>query len=574
MRVNAMILFTIVCLLPVLGSCERKPSITRDKVQEAWDEYNNPALLDTGAVFKFSDLPSSGTTLFIPWADIYWPSHTGGIALRWASGVQEPFHFTPPTESQVNSMSADELDALSPAEKYDIFMGRFDYPTVQAELIRTHPSMPAWYGLCHGWASASVNFNEPGRVVVQGASGVALPFSSGDIKALLAYAQGVVYQPYVRALGQRCEVDLTSQPDLRNTASCRDTNAGSFHLILTNLIGRSSQQVIADLSRGSEVWNFPIYGYATREILRRPPSVGAAVTAASEVVVETVVEFIVELDRPNVDRIGDSRGVASESVAYQYTVELDSYDRVVGGAWISEERPDFLWTQERADFRGYYGNIESLYERSIRADDSSSVPSLTPTPTPSPVLTPVPEPTQSPDAQPEPEPQPDSSSGPLAPILTQPIPPVTPTPTSQSGGSVPSFGSPDAAADMPAQPVDLVRCTQGRSVTHGAFKFCEDNGRAIEPVTAEMIGRCLESGYMGCLNPFLDVALYLRLRGDKFCPFGSAWSERHSACAEGKMILGPFGPDFESSCRAKNLGNLCGALKMHFAYFDIVKSSN
>ena len=62
-------------------------------------------------------------------------------------------------------------------------------------------------------------------------------------------------------------------------------------------------------------------------------------------------------------RIGDSRAVASERVAYLYTVELDSYDRVVGGAWISEERPDFLWVQERADFRGYYGNIESLYER-------------------------------------------------------------------------------------------------------------------------------------------------------------------------------------------------------------------
>ncbi|MEY2987498.1 MAG: hypothetical protein RJB13_1019, partial [Pseudomonadota bacterium] len=164
MRMNATILMAVYCLLPVLGSCDRKPSISRDKVQEAWDEYNNPALLDSGAVFKFSDLPLSGTSLKIPWSDIYWPSHLGGIALRWTSGLQAPFSATSPTEEQVNAMSVDELNALSPAEKYDIFMGRFDYPTVQAELIRTHPSMPTWYGLCHGWAAASVNYSEPGRV--------------------------------------------------------------------------------------------------------------------------------------------------------------------------------------------------------------------------------------------------------------------------------------------------------------------------------------------------------------------------------------------------------------------------
>jgi hypothetical protein len=357
---------------------------------------------------------------------------------------------------------------------------------------------------------------------------------------------------------------------MRNSASCRDTNPGSFHLILSNLIGRNGQQIIADLSRGSEVWNFPIYGYSSREITRRPPSVGAAITAASEVVIETVVEFIVELDVPNVNRIGDSRDVASERIAYLYTVELDSYDRVVGGAWISEERPDFLWTQERADFRGYYGSIESLYERSVRANDGAPVPSLTPTPTPSPVMTPEPEPTSSPDTQP----QPDSGTGPLAPVLTQPIPPVTPTPTSQTGDSEPISGSPGAATGAPVNSVGSSRCNFGKLKNYGAVQLCEENSRAIEPVTAEMMNRCLNSGRNGCHDPVYEVALYLELRGEGFCPVGSTWSERHSVCAEGAMLLGPFGLDFEASCREKGLGNLCGSLKMHAAYFDLVKASN
>lgn len=564
MRVYAMILLAVFGLWPFLGSCDRKPSVSRDKVQEAWDDYNNPALLDSGAVFKFDDLPLSGSALNIPWSDIYWPSHSGGIALRWRSGFQPPFNQTLPTEAQVMAMSESELDTLSPAEKYDIFMGRFDFPTVQAELIRTHPSMPTWFGLCHGWASAAVNFSEPGQLLVKGATGVNLSFSSGDLKALLAYAQGVVYQPYVRALGQRCEVDLTTQPHLRNSASCRDTNAGSFHLILANLIGRGGQQVIADLSRGAEVWNFPIYGYSTREIARRAPSVGAAITAASEVLVETEVELIVEIDSPNVEPIGDSRAVASERVLYQYTVELDRFDRVVGGAWLSEERPDFLWIQERADFRGYYGNIESLYERSIRAGNAVPVPSLTPTPTPAPIVTPLPEPIQTPGVSPLPEP--DSGTGPLAPILTQPIPPVTPTPQSDAG-TVPSV------TGNQGQPRQAGRCTNGELRKYGSIEICVDSNKAIEPVTAEMLKLCSKLGFWGCNEPFLDARLYLSLRGESFCPVGSLWSEKYAACVEGDMVLGPFGVSFESSCRSKGFGNLCGSLKIHSGYFDIVMSS-
>lgn len=549
----------------LLGSCDSGSKVTRDKVQEAWDDYNNPALLDSGAVVVFSELPNSGLVSKLPWADIYWPSHLGGIALRWKNGFETPFSAKRPTEEQVASMSESELAALSPAEKYDIFMGRFDFPTVQSELLRTHPAMPTWYGLCHGWASATLNFEEPGAITLKGSSGVKIPFASGDVKALLAYAQGVVYMPEVRALGQRCEADLTTQPHLRNTAACRDTNAGSFHLILANYVGRSGQKVIADFTRGAEVWNFPIYGFTSRELVRRGPSPGSSPQAVSEVVVETEVEFIVELDTPNFEPLFDSRAVAAKKVIYQYAVELDALGRVVGGSWLSDERPDFLWIQERADFRGYYGGIESIYENSLRGVGFDPLPILTPTPTP----VPMPEPTPvavvpAPSVPPTLDP-----SQPIGPVLTQPIPvPAPPV----DAGVVPNPVVPQPL--LPSMPlITLLNCPEGSQVvSRGALIMCSDGERALGPVTASMRELCLKSGTAGCHDPLWNIDLYAGFFGNSACPVGAVWSERVLACVENNLVLGPFSRDFTRDCMAQGFGNICVAMKIDLTYFNIVMS--
>jgi hypothetical protein len=554
----------LISLAIFLDGCSAKPSITRDKVQEAWDDYTNPALLDSGSVVVFSDLPASGLSNRIPWSDIYWPSYLGGIALRWMNGIEPAFALQRPSEEQIRTMSTAELAALSPAEKYDIFMGRYDYPTVQAELLRNHPSMPTWYGLCHGWSSATLNFDEPGTTTLRGASGIDVPFSSGDVKALLAYAQGVVFQPVARVLGQRCEADLSTQPHMRNTAACRDTNAGSFHLVLANYVGRAGQSVVADFTRGAEVWNFPIYGFSTRELARRAPSIGAAPRTAVEVVVETLVDFVVEVDTPNVLPLGDSRTVASERMIFQYVLELDELGRIVGGSWISEERPDFLWVQERADFRGYYGSIESIYESSVRGVSSDPVPVVTATPvaTPSPVSTPLP-----------------ATSQPIAPVLTQPIP-VPTAPPVPSPGPVPSL--PPVPGDAPVLPGGVTptqpglplfaatNCLVGTLLMERGFRFCSDGVRAFAPVTAAMHSACATRGAFGCHEPLWSNELYIALRGTEVCPLGSVWNPDVHGCVEDNLVLGPFDPQFTNECLAKGFGNICLTMKIDLVYYNLV----
>lgn len=562
--------------LLVLNSCDSKPSVSRDKVQEAWDNYNNPAQLDAGSVVVFGDLPASGEALKLPWADTYWPSYLGGISLRWRNGIQAVFDLPRLTEAEVRRMNPQQLAALSPAEKYDIYMGRFDFPTVQAELMRTHPAVPQWYGLCHGWASAASNFDEPGAVTVRGASGIDVPFASGDVKALLAYAQGVVFVPVVRALGQRCEADFTTRPELRSTAACRDTNAGSFHLVLTNLVGRQGQIVIADLSRDAEVWNFPIYGYSSRELYSQTASPGAAPQAISEVIVETDVDFLGEIETPNVLPLGDSRPVAGQRVRYQYAVELDSLGRIVGGRWLSEERPDFLWVQEQSDFRGYYGAIGAIYQASrgqISGPGGLPQPALTPPPVPTPVpvptLPPTPTPAPTPDLPPlavstpvapaAPTAQPDQ---PIGPVLTQPVPAPAPATNQPNSPTTP---------DIPAGTSLAISCPPGTFRTISSAPFCSDGQRAYAPYTRAMFDACMRQMRFGCSDALWTNELYAGLRGADVCPVGAVWNDQYSACVEDNMVLGPFSVEFTTKCVDSGFGNMCFAMKMQSTYFSLVK---
>lgn len=364
-------LIVFLMALPTVLSCKQRAFNSDNKVQEAWDDFNNPAQLNTVTVVAYSKLPTTGSSVKLPWSDIYWPSHLGGIAMRWRNGTQTPFTVQRPSEAVIRTMSSEQIAALSPAEKYDIFKGRLDFPTVQVELERTDPADPQWFGLCHGWSSATLNFDEPKAVTLKSASGIEIPFGSSDVKALLAFAQGVVYLPKINVLGQRCKFDLVGGTRLRNRPECRDTNAGSFHLILTNLVGLQRRTVIADISNGREVWNFPIYRYSSRELYRQDASVGAAPQAVSEVIVETDVDYIVEIAQPEWNHLGDRNRLASKRHSYRYAVELDSSGRIVGGRWMSEEHPDFVWVQAKAKFHGYYAAIEEIYLRSLESTSNS-----------------------------------------------------------------------------------------------------------------------------------------------------------------------------------------------------------
>jgi hypothetical protein len=248
--------------LAIAAGCSKAPVTSTTK--EAWDGANDPLHLATNYERRLSALPTSGQAARAPWSDTYWPTTDGGVAARWQLSGGGVNNYTPPTYAEVQTWTLAQRALLSPAEKYDIYLGRYDYPLVAYERQRTAGVHQGWEGLCHGWAPAALAFDEPKSVLLTGAGNIQIPFAASDIKALMILVQGQFPNVNSYSAGARCNVDLNGRPDLAANPECRDINAGTFHIVLANQLGLAHQGFVADVTRDYQVWNQPISAFSTQ----------------------------------------------------------------------------------------------------------------------------------------------------------------------------------------------------------------------------------------------------------------------------------------------------------------------
>ena len=123
---------------------------------EIWDSFNDPSLFDPTHQYEYqlANLPAQAMLTRTPWSETYWPSYRGSINIRWNSPTQDGFNYTPPTEVEAKAMTLDQLKMLSPSEKYDLFMGKYDYPTWTEVKRYARPTAGIYTGLCDGWSIA------------------------------------------------------------------------------------------------------------------------------------------------------------------------------------------------------------------------------------------------------------------------------------------------------------------------------------------------------------------------------------------------------------------------------------
>lgn len=300
-----------------------------------FDYFNDPEALDYDSrfVYQFDVLPTSGWIDPTPWTGSYWPKNRGGIAYRWQTGEQHNFPLLHPDEVQQATLT--EISQLSPAEKYDLYVGASDWPLTVAVLAANQSGEADWAGYCHGWAPASMTYQEPSPITVVGASGVTIPFGSSDIKALLTYFEGDVSQnnhysesqgPWARdalTIGGNCATEHPSD------SNCYDTNPAALHVLMANRIGFQGQSFIADVDPSSEKWNQPIHTYRSQIMARRSPSPGAHEDALEEVVLSTGLEWTVEINPQ-----WNTAAPPSHSRTLHYSLELDASRQIIGGQWL------------------------------------------------------------------------------------------------------------------------------------------------------------------------------------------------------------------------------------------------
>ncbi len=360
---------------------------------DQWDAINDPArfsrFLDDELEYALDLLPLDGEARKKPWPATYWPTYQDSTNVRW-----------------------DGIDTLSPMEKYDlVFNGWEPSPNFMAlrpyqgacaadgfdpeyyeklgpaarwmsehrghwrahdgidndedgaiDECTDNDGIDTWWGLCHAWTPASLIEDEPVNAIeVDG-----ITFYPSDLKALMItvydYSHAVV-------IGGRCRAQKVERDDTGRILDpdCRDTNAGTFHVIMANFLGRFGVGFAEDRTYTAEVWNQPVHAYSVDRLERIDLDKALSLLVAEPgnmttypfnaeakgwAEVEVTLEYVTE-SHPSRDPVLPNFESYLRTDRYHYVLELDGDDRIIGGEWINGSvtgpsggfsgQPDFLW---------------------------------------------------------------------------------------------------------------------------------------------------------------------------------------------------------------------------------------
>jgi hypothetical protein len=129
------------------------------------------------------------------------------------------------------------------------------------------------------------------------------------------------------------------------------------------MLGIHGRGFVADIDRYNDVWNQPVTSYSSEIVGEEAISeLESANGVARKVRIITKMTYGEELKffTPELGATGIRNFVSKEPVTgtvhqefrmrpYEYYLEIDGAGKIIGGSWISETRPDFLWMFARSD---------------------------------------------------------------------------------------------------------------------------------------------------------------------------------------------------------------------------------
>jgi hypothetical protein len=336
-------------------------------------------LVDSLVLTKLSDMDAQGLKSAklaeSPWSDDYWGLYAGSIAKRYADPKFSVSDDWKKNTDQLKT-AATSTDVLSPAEKWDLLVGdagktmtNYNINTGKGYYERSG-KVETWMGICHGWAPAAYMVPRPQKTVeVTAADGTTkIKFYPSDLKAL-ASSLWANARASTRFIGGRCNTMNPAKDEIGRIKdqACRDTNAGTWHLSIVNQIGKAKRSFVLDATFDYEVWNQPVYSYSysyfnpktnqytsslasatvkRTDFTTTQPDKFAKYRAANSVSIVGVamdVKWVVET-RPSTNSPDSPSRDAISGARYLYTLELDAAGNIVGGEWLQNAHPDFLWT--------------------------------------------------------------------------------------------------------------------------------------------------------------------------------------------------------------------------------------
>ncbi len=258
------------------------PKSVVEKQNRVFEQY-----WGTKFVWKFDDLPTTGTVpnFRVPYSGHIYTDRSGGTssALR---KYDLAFHGGRPL-----AVGFEQWDTTA-----------FKKPTPRKGPFGMTWGMkmetPNWHGHCNGWTAATIRHAEPKtNVTVNGVT-----FTPADIKGLLA--EIYMYN----------DVDHLAGVDTQ-------LEAGHFHAIIANWLGRRAHPLGMEADPSEEKWNYPIYAFSSSSAKRSDRRVEVKL---------------------NLAYIKDSNGEYQESPRYRrvksfhYDLYLNTAGEIVGGNFYND----------------------------------------------------------------------------------------------------------------------------------------------------------------------------------------------------------------------------------------------
>ena len=396
------LLITPIVLGALVAACSANTS-QHAKGDEPWNYTNDPDRFSFELNYALDELPRSGRAEHEAWPSTYWPTYEDSINHRWLPGSLSPAekydkafnnwqpepgfeNLKPFSRPKTSFFFEDEASSVEPwDEAYYQKLGPLANHVSQnmgnrkdreASLAATdNDGIPerwpveTWFGLCHAWVPAAMLEDRPLRAVEH--NGVR--FEVADVEALMIAAYN---RSGAKMLGGRCN-DGHGRDDRPGTTverdedgritnrECRDTNAGSFHVIMTNYLGINKEAFAEDRTFDYQVWNQPVVAFeVTKQNIIDLAAANALLNetalnetgntyrynadAVSFVEVEATVTYLSESEASTMPADASRHEKADR---YSYILELDSAGDIIGGEWTGSSianHPDFLWSPRRS----------------------------------------------------------------------------------------------------------------------------------------------------------------------------------------------------------------------------------
>lgn len=359
-----MILLSILGLVVSCGNSESEKKKSDSVLQGISREGREP----------FQPLPLSGKVAESNnfWSGDHWPINKSSVSLRWQTGEANSLAYHSPSFEELSTLSEEDIALLSPSEKYDIFMGNYDYPFKKNVQEKINLVALAWEGVGDGWAAATTFHQEPAPVTVTNKDNITVSFASSDVKALLSYYYSHFHSSAKEQMGLRCN---SPQETAEEDGNCNnDLTAAQFHVALAKVVGINKGTLIMDIDRFEQVWNHPILAYESTILQDGDPTSDAPAETSKTIAIKTKITYLDRSYNHAWNPVKNTWNQVKTNRVYSYHLHLNGAGQIIGSQWVSFDRPDFLWIPQMAPgFTGGLTGLSSLLK---------STPQVTPAPEP------------------------------------------------------------------------------------------------------------------------------------------------------------------------------------------------